>query len=144
MKVPENNTNLKEERDKMNKEFLITLCNDVCKLNLTEAEVEKGQRLGTKVENKDRTLLIRFENTDIKKDLFKNLSSLKNSEEPYSKIQIIHDLTPREREEYRKLREEANAKSTEKEKFVVRGPPWARKIVKLQATGGTKTTEKAE
>ena len=135
MRVPENVKNTEQVNKGLDQEFVLKLCKDICKLDIGNEQIEKVQRLGKINEeepDKNRPLYVRFDNTSTKTDLFKNLKHLKKAPEPYSKIQVLHDMTPREREQYKRLRDEAQAKSSEKEKYVVRGPPWDRKIVKLQ------------
>ena len=50
-----------------------------------------------------------------------------------------HDMTPSERETEKALRKQAGEKTTEQQeknvKFVVRGPPWERMIVKMIVHG---------
>ena len=76
-----------------------------------------------------------MKDTNKKMELFKRLSNLRDAEDKYKCISIHHDLTKKEREEGRKLLEEARTKDINDEgKLVhrVRGPPWARTIVRFK------------
>ena len=75
-----------------------------------------------------------MKDTNKKMELFKRLSNVRDAKDKYIYIclSIHHDLTKKEREEGRKLLEEARTKDINDEgKWVhrVRGPPWARTIV---------------
>ena len=76
-----------------------------------------------------------MKDTNKKMELFKRLSNLRDAEDKYKCLSIHHDLTQKEREEGRKLLEEARTKEINDEgKWVhrVRGPPWARTIVRFK------------
>ena len=54
----------------------------------------------------------------------------------YNGVSISHDMTATQREEFKKLKNEAKAQEEQcqgKYRFRVRGPPWALKIVKIAA-----------
>ena len=77
-------------------------------------------------------MLVSFESTESKRELFRNIKKLKN--EDLGNIRISNDLTKAERDQEKTLKEEAIRKSnSESGEFIyrVRGPPWNRKIVKL-------------
>ncbi len=66
--------------------------------------------------------------------LFKNLNLLQNAPDKYQKMSVKNDLTEKQRKREKELREEAKKKENEasgEASFRVRGPPWARKIVKV-------------
>ena len=76
-----------------------------------------------------------MKDTNKKMELFKRISNLRDPEDKYKCISIQDDLTKKEREEGRKLLEEARTKEINDEgKWVhrVRGPPWARTIVRFK------------
>ena len=142
--APEPTTNLKEERLRMDMEFVEGLCNEVCNLNLdVKDEITKVMRLGKKqtdgdtddTEQKPRTLKVVMKDTNKKMELFKRLSNLRDAEDKYKCLSIQHDLTKKEREEGRKLLEEARTKEINDEGkwfYRVRGPSLARQIVRLK------------
>ncbi len=94
-------------------------------------------RLGKKPDaDKPCPLLIEVSNKEKKKALFKNLSKLQGAPQKYRSISVQNDLTPKQREQEKLLREQAKKKEEEASgeiKFKVRGPPWDRMIVKVEA-----------
>ncbi len=140
-KAPEPRTNLKEDRMQEDLKFVEKLCNTVCGLDIDpDEDIVKTVRFGKKDEGGNpRPLLVVFADTDTKKNLFKNLSRLKEAEEPFKSISVQHDMTQKERQETKRLYAEARKKGTESGgdwTYKVRGPPWARKIVRLKPNKG--------
>ena len=97
--------------------FVEGLCNEVCNLNVdVKDDITKVIRLGKKqtdgdtcyTEQKPRPLKVVMKDTNKKMELFKRLSNLRDTDDKYNCIQ--HDLTKKEREEGRKLLEEARTK----------------------------------
>ncbi len=128
---------LKADRLKDDKKLFQEIC-EQCEANIdVENDVEKIVRLGTKTdETKPRPMLISLKKKEQKKDLFRNLSKLKDSE--YSEVRVAHDMTKQEREESKKMYEEAKKmqeQSGGNYRYKVRGPPWARKIVRVKDEG---------
>lgn len=78
-----------------------------------------------------------FKITDNNKSLMRNLHKLKNIDpnNPFSGISVANDMTKTERENNKEMVEKAKEKTDRdplgKRYFLVRGPPWARKIVKI-------------
>ena len=99
------------------------------------------KRLGKRQEEpeipQNRPTLVIFENNGNKKLFMSKLTQLKQLPENLNtfKITVRDDLTPEEREEEKKLLNIAIEKSNSSEAvaknefYVVRGPPWKRKIV---------------
>ena len=117
--APEPKTNLKEERVTIDMEFVEGFCNEVCNLNLdVKDEITKVIRLGKKqtdgdmgdTEQKPRPLKVVMKDTNKTMELFKRLSNLRDAEDKYKCLSIQHDLTKKEREEGRKLLEEARTR----------------------------------
>ena len=117
--APEPKTNLKEERVSTDMGFVEGLCNEVCNLNLdVKDEITKVIRLGKKqtdgdtgdTEQKPRPLKVVMKDTKKKMELLKRLSNLRDAEDKYKCLSIQHDLKKKEREEGRKLLEEARTK----------------------------------
>ncbi|KAH3814499.1 hypothetical protein DPMN_143000 [Dreissena polymorpha] len=108
-------------------------------LGIEHEGYESVIRLGKKSElsEKPRPTRVIFRNTENKKTMLKNLHKLKNMDctNVLSKIGVTHDMTKAEREQNKELIELAKEKSSNdnsgKFHFLVRGPPWARKIVKV-------------
>ena len=73
----------------------------------------------------------------IKTMMFKKLWKLRDAEDRFLSLSIQSDQTKKEREEEKKLVDEAKdrqAKDEGKCRYRVKGPPWARKIVKIRPT----------
>lgn len=79
-------------------------------------------------------MLVSFSDLECKKALFRNVGKLRDAEESYRKVSITHDMTVKEREENKILLDQAKSKidKTGRFKYVVKGPPWARKIHKVE------------
>ena len=109
----------------------------ICQASIKKDDITMAKRLGKKTDGSNpRPLLITLSNDEKKKALFMNLKKLQTAPDKYQKISVRHDLTPKQQEEEKALREEAKKMEAElsgKEKCLVRGPPWARKIVKVPA-----------
>lgn len=96
-------------------------------------------RIGKKTDDneKSRPMKVTLSNTESKKSVMKNLSRLKNTgtDSQFHNISVTHDMTKTEREQNKAKINEAKEK-TESDKsgkyhFIVRGPPWARRIVRV-------------
>lgn len=138
--LEELNSNIKEERyraDKTNvQQFLEEL-----RVDFDVDEIIKMLRLGKPESNPDgaqkvRPLLVTFTNSQVKKEIFKNVKDIRDLEEKFKNLSVSNDLTKKQREENRKLVAEAKQKEEEegqggRYKFKVKGPPWARKVVKI-------------
>ena len=91
------------------------------------------------VHTKPRPMKVTFTNTDVKKSFMKQLSKLKDVDEssPFKNISISHDMTKNERDQNKAMFEETKRLNTEeksgKHRHIVRGPPWARKIIRVVA-----------
>lgn len=82
---------------------------------------------------KKRPILVTLNSSDKKKELFKNISKLRESEnENVNELKISNDLTKEERKNELKLYKEAKDLSAGDDKYKVRSPSWARKIVKVK------------
>ena len=131
--VPEPDTNVKEERNKEDKEFFNNLCKNTLGVNLPQDSIVRTTRFGEKNKEKPRPLWISLRTEDLKKRVFSKLAKLHGTD--YDYVSFGHDMTKIEREEKQKLT--ADAKKLEeadkegKFRYRVRGPPWDMKIVKL-------------
>ena len=121
-------TNLKEERKQV--EEITTLCDD----SLLKHTFKDVVRLGKKKEDKPRPLKFTLVSSDDKRIFFRNLKNLKDNVK-FGSISVNHDLTNLEREQEKKLYEEAKKLTVDSQgeaKYKVRGPPWDRTIVKMK------------
>ena len=131
--VPESNSSDSADSTKHDKEEVKQLAKQ-CKVPISKDEMISARRLGKKGSN-PRPLLIQFANDEKKKMLFKNLKLLQNAPDKYRKMSVKNDLTEKQRKREKELREEAKKMENEssgESSFKVRGPPWARKIVKVE------------
>ena len=108
-----------------------------CKVTIKKDEMTQAKRLGKPNADKSRPLLIQLCTTseEKKRMLFKNLRLLQEAPDKYKRVSVQHDLTEKQRKLEKDLREEAKKKEVEASgevAFKVRGPPWARKIVKVE------------
>ena len=89
----------------------------------------------SKSKPKNRPLLVCFDKEDHKISLMRNLYKLGGTEIPeyLQKVSVKHDFTPEERERDRDCQHEAKEKNERNldltKIYVVRGPPWERKVV---------------
>ena len=65
----------------------------------------KSFRVGKKIEGKDRLLIITVESVDVKQDILRSATELRNTEE-WRNVFITPDMTRQEREEGKRLRDE--------------------------------------
>jgi DNA repair exonuclease SbcCD ATPase subunit len=121
-------------RQKQDKTRVLTVLRDIIDKDFSETEIHKMFRLGkaSGEENKPRPLLVQFVSKMTKNYLMQSLSYLKNS--VFKKLVISHDMTLKEREDCKKLVEEAKRKEAQDGSgewiFRVRGPPGLMKIVR--------------
>ena len=98
-----------EVRLAKDKKFIMTMCDDVAGISITEQDITKCIRLGAFEDSKTRPILLGV-NRDITKDnIMKMGKDLGLSGSRYNKIGIAHDYTPKQREENRKLLAEVKA-----------------------------------
>lgn len=84
----------------------------------TEVISTKCVRLGRKSEGKCRLLKVVISNVEMKKQILRNASRLKNNE-AYANVFITNDLTYQERQQQRKLRSELNQRKEAGEQDLV-------------------------
>ena len=140
--APEPATNVKETRVQEDIELIRGLCNDVCSLDINpHNDIVEVIRLGKKPTGENtgnpRPLKVVMKDKMIKTMMFKKLWKLRDAEDRFRSLSIQSDQTKKEREEEKKLVDEAKdrqAKDEGKCRYRVKGPPWARKIVKIRPT----------
>ena len=142
-------TNDVNERNALDKEELMNVIKDTLKVRINQEDIIKITRLGAKMSDKKRPILLCLKEYSTKEKIFANLPRLKPS--IHNHLSFNHDMTLRERDEFKKLIEEAKRKEAEsmgKIKYRVRGPPWNRKIVEMpvqiQEVETAATTEKRD
>lgn len=135
--IPDQNNPSGKERKK---EDLSKIKNifSACTVELQEEDVLQISRLGKYKspegnEISKRPILVVLGSEHIKRDLFRNISKLRNNDQ-FTGVNISNDMTLNERRTEKKLRDEAKEKeerSSGEFVFRVRGPPWARRVVKI-------------
>ena len=77
-----------------------------------------------------------FEDEKSKSVFMSNVRKLRTADEKFKSISKVHDMTKRERELNKEKVKQAKEKNEENEsgdyQYVVRGPPWERKVVKVK------------
>ncbi len=133
--LPESKAQDMNDRTKHDKEEVKEI-SKICQATIKKDDMIKAKRLGSKLQgDKPRPLLIELNSDEKKKALFMNLSKLKNAPAKYKSVSVQNDLTPKQRETEKLLREEAKKKEDEasgEAKFKVRGPPWNRRIIRVE------------
>ena len=68
--------------------------------------IECAIRLGKSTDDKQQPLLISLKDESMKREIFQNLNKIRESEAPFNKINIAHDLTKKQKEElHKKIKE---------------------------------------
>ncbi|KAK3091380.1 hypothetical protein FSP39_019430 [Pinctada imbricata] len=108
----------------------------VCDVTVSKEDISKIARLGKFNSEKPQCpLLVSFATKDKKVEFFRGGGQLRNKE-AYKEIRIANDLTRTERENEKKLfskAKELNETCSGEYSFRVKGPPWARRVVKVKA-----------
>ena len=107
--IPENVDARHDVRLAMDKKFIMTMCNDVAGVEITEDDISKCIRLGAFEDGKTRPILLGVASECTKDSIMKMGKDLGLSGNRYNKIGIAHDYTPKQREENRKLLAEVKA-----------------------------------
>ena len=90
--------------------------------------IECAVRLGKTTDDKQRPLLISLKDKSKKQEIFQNFNKIRESEAPFNKINIAHDLTKKQKEELQEKIKEAHDREQNDQSgewmYHVRGPPW--------------------
>ena len=138
-KMDELQTNLVIERQAKDKKVVKGMIEHMGIETKEEVNIEKIIRLGGRSVNykeKPRPVVVTFSNIDSKMNFLRRSNALKNSEnETFKKVAVANNLTKRDREkelELLSLRNQKNSDEVGPWKYVIRGPPGDRKLVKLR------------
>ena len=138
-KLPEPNTNLTTERKTKDLENINKMIDFMYTENEHDVVVEKLIRLEARhkeYQQNPRPVLVTFTNFQAKKSFLRNSKLLKDSnDEVHKQVAIANDMTKRDREKELELvnqRREKNLAVVGPWKYVIRGPPGDRKIVKIR------------
>ena len=142
--VQESKEKEKELRWKEDRTFVLNMFNTILGVNIREDDIKRFLRLGGKDKPnageaetaKERPVLVQFRDRVLKNMVLDSLNKLKEAEDKYKQIIFSHDFTNEERNECRKLVEEAKKRQNEdmSGEFIyrVRGPPGHLRIEKLR------------
>lgn len=140
-RIPEKKTESVSDRKQNDMIFVKDLLDCVFNMELENSDIEKFYRLGHWEEDKARPLLIAFKNCEKKDHIMANLRNLKQQVDKFRGIGISHDLPPQERDEIKKMVEEAKkahgdlgTDTAENYKFIVVGHGPRRKVIKIKKT----------
>jgi len=99
-------------------------------------DIKRMTRLGQRQDNgRERALLIEFHDRTVKNIIMESLNKLRMLEEKFKKVVVVHDMTPKERQECKEMVQEARRlESQESGDFIyrVRGSPGMMKIIKIR------------
>ena len=138
-RVPEKKTSDIVQRKTSDAVFVRDLMDGVFDMKLDEQDIEKMYRLGRWSEDKIRPLLVSFKCHEQKQHVMENLRNLKQPIEKFRGISVSHDRHPKEREEIKRLLQEAKEEhintasdDVENYKFIVVGQAQRRKVIKVK------------
>jgi len=117
---------------------------EVCDAKVDESDISRVFRLGKydKEKTTQRPLLVKFKKTESKTKIFKGIKKT-SGDEKFKDIRVANDLTKTERENDRKMHDQAKdmSKNSGDYTYRVRGPPWARRIAKIRVVEGEEEVE---
>ena len=128
-------------RNNKDKAFVIDLLDHVFDIKCYQGDVAKLYRLGKWSTDGSvaRPLLVGFSQIDIKSRVMSNLRQLKEAEERFKGVSISNHLTPKQREEIKKLiadaKKDHSENSTEDEenfRFLVVGQGHRKRVIKVR------------
>ena len=133
-RMPESKAKDVVNKQKDDKEIFLKLMNDVLEVNCNENDIIRTFRFGKKEEGKDKPLLIEFKSMSLKNQMMESLYKLAKANDVFKNLSISHDMTKAERNEQKKLVNEAKDKEKNEGefRFKVRGLPGAMRIVKIK------------
>lgn len=95
--------------------------------DMEQENIRKTYRLGKRTEDKKRPVCVVLKDNQTKSKILSAAKKLKDSR--YKEIGIANDLTKTQRDELKKLRDEAKARSTDEMTYIVTGKPGFWKVV---------------
>ena len=133
-RMPESKAKDVVNKQKDEKKIFRKLMNDVLKINCNENDIIRTFKFGEKEEGKDKPLLIEFKSMSLKNQMMESLYKLAKASDVFKNLSISHDMTKAERNEQKKLVNEAKDKENNdgEFRFKVRGFPGAMRIVKIK------------
>ena len=131
--APEGNGRFRQENQDQDKAIFKRIA-EICEVEIPDGKIDRVIRLGKKTEGKRRPILVALSDVEDKKDIFRNLINLRNSDENIKELTLSNDMTPEERNETKQLLKEARELQDEDPEhwYRLRGPPWRREINKIR------------
>ena len=105
--LPESKKPEPENRKEEDIKKFIGLCKSIIKITFDHSMIEHAIRLGKTTDDKQWPLLISLKDESKKQEIFQNLNKIRESEAPFNKINIAHDLTKKQKEELQEKNKEA-------------------------------------
>ena len=125
--LPESKKSEPEVRKEEDIKKFVGFCKGIIKIIFDHSMIELMIRLGKATDDRHWPLLISLKEEG-KQDIFQNLNKIRESEVPFNKINLAHDLTKKQKEELQeKIKEAQEMHENDKSEewiYRVRGPPW--------------------
>lgn len=116
--VPEQTEGTVHSRSEADKQKVQVMLQDLC--GISEPRISRIHRIGSQQQDKARLIRLVLENENDAKNILQKAKQLRDSPQ-YDRIFINPDLTPFQREIYKKLREELKRRRNSAEDVVIRG-----------------------
>lgn len=143
-RVPEKKTERVAERSANDTVYVKDLLDCVFNMKVQEGDIAKMYRLGRWSEGINRPLLVAFKDCEMKDYIMSNLRNLKQPVEKFQGIGISHDFSPKERDDRRRMIQEAKLEhddlgtdQSENYKFIVVGHGLRKRVIKIKKTGNS-------
>lgn len=140
--VPESDKTRADDRNKDDLDFCLRMFNSQMQLGIGEEDITKTFRLGRRTTTTSTTtpttrpLMIHMVSYTRKNLIMESLSKLRDAEQQYKKVVIVHDMTQAERDQCKQLvndaKEMANADTSGEYLYRVRGLPGQMRIVTIR------------
>ena len=96
--LPKSKKSEPEDRKEEDIKKFVGFCKGIIKINFDYTMIECIIKLGKAMDDKHQPLLVSLKEEDKKQDKFQNLNKIRESEVPFNKINIAHDLTKNQKE----------------------------------------------
>ena len=144
--VPESESIFKNEVKRHDLEIMKALCEQLDEFE--PDEISDVKRLGRKLPDAKRPLIVTFREENSKAKLMTGLYQLREANEPFKSMRVQHDFTRAERENEKGLvaqMKESNANEKGNFFYVVKGLPGSRDVRKIEKrNGGSMRTDQSQ
>jgi len=111
--VEERKSDSRIERNRQDLLFCGSLMEKILKVGYEDGDIAKVVRLGRYDSKHKRPLLVEFANADVKNVFMTNVTSLGSAIDEFEGVTVSHDMTIKEREQFKSLVAEAKIKHSE-------------------------------